>query len=61
VTSPHSPLREALYSLGDIFSRQAGITIGARQSKRPRMETRPSIGPTSHPHLTLASPYFCLV
>jgi hypothetical protein len=29
----HSPPREALPSLGDIFRRQAGIIIGARQPK----------------------------
>jgi hypothetical protein len=33
---PHSPPHEALPSLGDIFSTQAGIAIGAHQSKWPR-------------------------
>jgi hypothetical protein len=32
---PHSPLREALPSLGDIFSRQARIAVGACNPKWP--------------------------
>jgi hypothetical protein len=34
---PHSLLREALPSLDEIFSRQAGITIGACQPKLPQI------------------------
>jgi hypothetical protein len=30
---PHPPPREALGLLGDIFSRQAGITVSARRPK----------------------------
>jgi hypothetical protein len=41
---PHSPLREALPSLGDIFTRQAGIVIGTHWPKRPRTEAGLSTG-----------------
>jgi hypothetical protein len=53
---PHSPSREALPSLGDIYSRQAGITFGACQPKWPQMETGSSTGRMPHPRLTLVSP-----
>jgi hypothetical protein len=52
---PHSPPCEALPSLGDIFSRWARITIGARQSKWPRAETGPSTGLPPQPCITLVS------
>jgi hypothetical protein len=38
-SSPHSPPLEDLPSLGDLFSRQAGISIGARRAKLPRVDT----------------------
>jgi hypothetical protein len=57
VTSPpHSLPREDLPSLGDIFSRQAGITIGACQLKGPRTKTGMPTGLTLHPCLALVSP-----
>jgi hypothetical protein len=55
ISPPHSPPREALPSLGDIFSRQVGTAVSAHQSKWPRAEIEPSTGSPSQPHLTLVS------
>jgi hypothetical protein len=52
---PHSPLPEYLPSLGDIFIRQAGISISACWPKRPRTETEPLTDSLSQPYLTLVS------
>jgi hypothetical protein len=41
---PHSPLHETLLSLGDIFHRQAGVTVDACQPKLNRTKTGPSTG-----------------
>jgi hypothetical protein len=43
--SPHSPPPEDLPSLGYLFIQQAGISIGARQLKRPQTGTGASSGP----------------
>jgi hypothetical protein len=40
--SPHSPSLKDLPSLGDLFIQQAGIFVGARQTKRPRTGARGS-------------------
>jgi hypothetical protein len=56
ITPPHSPLREALPSLHDIFHRQARITIDARQPKWTWTETGLSTGSSSQPHLVLVTP-----
>jgi hypothetical protein len=57
VTPPtHSPLPEDLPSISYIFIQKAGITIGARQPKRPQMETGPSTSPPPQPCLALVSP-----
>jgi hypothetical protein len=53
---PNSPPHDALPLLGDIFKRQAGIAIDARQPKRPRTEVGPSTGKLPQPRLTLVSP-----
>jgi hypothetical protein len=50
---PHSPPHEALPLLGDILSRQAGITVGARRLNRLRTEVGPSTGLPSQPHHVL--------
>jgi hypothetical protein len=42
---PNSLLPKDLPSLGDLFGRQAGIFVGVRRSKWPRMETGPSTDP----------------
>jgi hypothetical protein len=42
---PHSPPPEDLPSPGDLFSQQAGISVGARQPKCPRTGTGVSFGP----------------
>jgi hypothetical protein len=52
---PHSPLPKDLPSLGDVFSRQAGIPIGAHRSKWPWTETRLSTSPPPQPYLALVS------
>jgi hypothetical protein len=44
---PHFPPREALPSLGDIFSREVGITAGMRRLKRPRADE--CLAPPPHP------------
>jgi hypothetical protein len=53
---PHSSLREAIPLLGDIFSRQAWITVGAHRPKWTQSETGPSIGSPPQPCLTFVSP-----
>jgi hypothetical protein len=53
---PHFAPREALSSLGDIFSRQVGIIVVTRQPKWPQIETGLSTGPTPHPRLALVCP-----
>jgi hypothetical protein len=53
---PHSPLHEDLPSLGDTFSRQARISVGAGWPKRSQTETVSPTGPPPQPHLTLVSP-----
>jgi hypothetical protein len=57
---PHSPPRETLPSLGNIFHRQTGVAGGARQSKRTRTKTglltRSSTGSPLQPRLVLVSP-----
>jgi hypothetical protein len=50
--SPLSAL-EDLPSLGDLFSQQAGISVGARQTKRPRMGAGRSSGPPPQSRLML--------
>jgi hypothetical protein len=52
---PHSPLPKDLPSLGDLFSQQAGISIGVRQPKRPRTGTGASSSPPLLSSLTLVS------
>jgi hypothetical protein len=49
--SPHSPPPEDLPSLGDLFSQQVGISIGAHQAKCPRQELGDR--PAHHHSLTL--------
>jgi hypothetical protein len=39
---PHSPPRETLPSLGDVFGRQAWIIVGTRQLRQPQTGTRSS-------------------
>jgi hypothetical protein len=53
--SPYSPPPEDLPSLGDFFSYQAGISIGARQPKHPQIGTRASSGPPPQASLALVS------
>jgi hypothetical protein len=53
---PHSPLPEDIPLLGDIFSQQVGISVGARRPRRPHMKTGPLTGLPSQPYLTLVSP-----
>jgi hypothetical protein len=53
---PHSLLPEEFPALGDIFSRQVGITVGTCLLKWPRMDTGPSTGPPSQPYVPLVSP-----
>jgi hypothetical protein len=43
-TPPHSPPREALPSLGDIFTRQTRIIVSARQPKWHWTKARLSTG-----------------
>jgi hypothetical protein len=46
ITSPpHSPPLEDLPSLGDLFSQQAGISIGAHRTKHPQTDTEGSSSP----------------
>jgi hypothetical protein len=52
---PHSPLLEVLHSLGDIFNRQAGIFVGARQPKWPETRIGSPTGPSLQPHHALVS------
>jgi hypothetical protein len=57
VTLPrHSPLREALPSLDDIFCREAGIAIGARWPKQTWAKIRPSTSSPPQPRLALVAP-----
>jgi hypothetical protein len=51
-----TPPSEVLPSLGDIFSRQVGISIGAHRPKQPRMETGSWTGSPLQPRLVLVSP-----
>jgi hypothetical protein len=37
--SPHSPPLEYLPSLGDLFNRQVGISVGTRRMKCPQTRT----------------------
>jgi hypothetical protein len=53
---PHSLLPEEFPALGDIFSRQVGITVSTCLLKWPRMDTGPSTGPPSQPYVPLVSP-----
>jgi hypothetical protein len=53
--SPNSPPPEDLPLLRDLFSQQAGIFVGVRQPKRPRMCTGASSGPSPQSDLTLVS------
>jgi hypothetical protein len=53
---PHSPPPEDLPSLGDIFSRQAGISVGMRWLKWPWTEIVSSTGLLPQPCLALVSP-----
>jgi hypothetical protein len=52
---PHSLPPVDLPSLGDIFSLQAGIFVGAHRPKRPQTETGLLTGSPSLPRLTLVS------
>jgi hypothetical protein len=57
ITSPpHSPPLEDLPSLGDLFSQQAGISIGAHRTKHPQTDTEGS----SSPKHNLASRWYTL-
>jgi hypothetical protein len=53
---PHSPRCEAFLFLGDIFSRQLGIAVGACQPKQPLTETGLSTCSPPQPYLALVSP-----
>jgi hypothetical protein len=44
IPPPHTPLRESLPLLDDIFRMQMGIIVGTRRPKRTRTEARPSTG-----------------
>jgi hypothetical protein len=44
---PHSPARETLSSLGDIFLRQAGVAIDTRRPKQAQIDTGPLTGSPS--------------
>jgi hypothetical protein len=46
---PHSSPLKDLPSLGDIFSRQVGISVGSQRLKQPWTETRSSTGPPPQP------------
>jgi hypothetical protein len=50
---PHSPLHKDLPLPEDLFSQQAGISVGARQPKHPR--TGASSGPLPQSDLRLVS------
>jgi hypothetical protein len=52
---PHSPLREALPLLDDIFHRKAGIAVGARRPKWTLTVTGPSISSPPQLHLALVT------
>jgi hypothetical protein len=52
---PHSSPPKDLPSLGDIFSRQVGISVSSQWSKQRRTETRSSTGPPPQPCLALVS------
>jgi hypothetical protein len=53
---PHSLPCEAIHLLGDIFSRQAGNVVGARQPKWTQTEAGPLTGSPLPPLLKLVSP-----
>jgi hypothetical protein len=53
---PHSLSPKDLPSLGDIFSRQAGISVGTHRPKRPRTETGSLTSLPLQPYLALVSP-----
>jgi hypothetical protein len=53
---PHCPPPEDLPLLGDIFSRQAGISIKVGWPKRPQTGTGSPAGPLLQPRLALVSP-----
>jgi hypothetical protein len=53
---PHSLPPEDLPSLGDIFNRQAGISVDVGQPKCSQMETLLLASPLPQPHLILVSP-----
>jgi hypothetical protein len=55
-TSTHSPLREALPLLGDIFRMQVGIVIDARRPKWTQTGTRPSTILPPQTRLALVAP-----
>jgi hypothetical protein len=50
---PHSPPREALPSLDDLFCKQAGVAVGVPWSKRTRPSTGPLTGSSLQPHQVL--------
>jgi hypothetical protein len=52
---PHSPPPEDLPSLGDLFSQQAGISIGTHRLNWSRPEAGPSTVPPPQSSLALAS------
>jgi hypothetical protein len=56
---PHSPPRDALPLLGNIFSRQAWIAVSTHWLKWPQTEIGPSTSSLSQPYLIPASTDCC--